>query len=206
MKFSRRVIMLMISSLLLISLAVALTFKLSAPDRTKQQVIQGFPVNSKIGGDFVLPSTTGSPLALQSLRGKVVLMTFGFAACADVCPLGLMRLHKVIEKLGPNAAGLQVIFVSFDPARDAPYLTKYVQHFDPAIIGVTGSEAEIAQITTQYGVIYPKEKTKTGGYNFTHNGYIYLLDQQGHVRKLYGNNSPVNDIVKDVRLLQQVSK
>ncbi|MDE2421298.1 MAG: SCO family protein [Gammaproteobacteria bacterium] len=177
----------------------------SAPYRLKREIAQRLPINSRINGDFILPSTTGSKLSLQQLHGKVVLLTFGFTACADVCPLGLIRLHKVIERLGRDANGLQVIFVSFDPNRDTPYLARYIQHFDPSIIGVTGSEEEIDDITTRYGVVYIKEKTKTKGYNFTHNGYIYLLDQQGHVRKIYEVNAPVKEIINDVHLLQKES-
>lgn len=204
MKTSSRILVYgSVSALLVIELILA--FKWSAPYRLEWQVNQRLPVNENLGGDFVLPSSTGSPLALHDLHGKVVLMTFGFVACADICPLGLMRMHKVIERLGADANGLQVVFVSFDPARDAPYLARYVQHFDPAIIGVTGSETEIADLTARYGVVYPKEKNKTGGYNFTHNGFIYLLDQQGRVRKIYEDNAPVKQIISDVRLLHKVA-
>lgn len=192
-----------ISVLLIIALLMA--FKWNTPDRLKYQANQRLPVNNALGGDFMLSSSMGSKLALHDLHGKVVLLTFGFTACADVCPLGLMRLHKVIERLGANASSLQVIFVSFDPIRDAPYLAKYVHHFDPAIIGLTGSDTEISALTKQYGVVYSKENTKTGGYNFTHNGYFYLIDQRGRVRKIYESNTPVNEIVSDVRLLQNAA-
>ncbi len=204
MKTSHRMIVYSVISVLLIS-ALLLAFKCSAPYRLKYQANQRLPVDSAFGGDFTLSSSMGSKLALHDLHGKVVLLTFGFTACADVCPLGLMRLHKVIERLGSDANDLQVIFVSFDPVRDAPYLAHYVQHFDPAIIGLTGSDAEIAEITKRYGVIYSKENTQTGGYNFTHNGYVYLIDQQGLVRKVYEDTTPVNEIISDIRLLQKTA-
>ena len=37
--------------------------------------------------EVVLMDQAGQPLALRDLRGKVVLLTFIYSACADVCPL-----------------------------------------------------------------------------------------------------------------------
>jgi protein SCO1/2 len=37
--------------------------------------------------EVVLVNQSGQPLALRGLRGKVVLLTFIYSACADVCPL-----------------------------------------------------------------------------------------------------------------------
>lgn len=161
------------------------------------------PVNTRMGGDFVLPSTRGVPLDTRDLRGKVVLLNFGFASCPDVCPTVLARLRQVISELGPDAASAQVVFVSFDPERDSIELLKgYVAHFHPAIIGATGTGTEIAAVGKQYGVVYMKEDTgSAAGYGFAHSDYIYLLDTEGRVRKLYDNGTPTTDISRDVRML-----
>lgn len=161
------------------------------------------PVNMRMGGDFVLPSTRGAPLDTRQLRGKVVLLNFGFASCPDVCPMVLARLRQVMSELGADGARTQVVFVSFDPARDTvAQLKGYVSHFHPAIIGATGTEAEIAAVTRQYGVVYMKEDTgSAAGYGFAHSDYIYLLDTQGRVRKLYDNRTPTTEMSRDVRTL-----
>ncbi|HEX6592378.1 MAG TPA: SCO family protein [Moraxellaceae bacterium] len=177
----------------------------------RQRALETLPINTKMGGDFLLPSTlssTGDKLDTKTLRGKVVLLNFGFTSCPDVCPLVLARLRQVLRELDTDASGLQVVFVSFDPARDTlPNLAAYVQHFDPRIIGATGSDAEIAAVAAQYGVVYLKEDIgSAGGYGFAHSDYIYLLDQEGHIRKLYANDAPVKEMVEDVRLLQKVMK
>ncbi|MDQ8036078.1 MAG: SCO family protein [Pedobacter sp.] len=177
----------------------------------KKRALEALPVNTKMGGDFILPSTQGAgqdggqgKLDTSTLRGKVVLLNFGFTSCPDVCPLVLARLKQVLKELGEDAAGAQVVFVSFDPERDSlPNLTAYVQHFDPRIIGATGSDAEIATVAAQYGVVYIKEKSDSAsGYNFAHSDYIYLLDKQGRLRKLYANDAKTTEISADVRLLQ----
>jgi hypothetical protein len=78
----------------------------------------------------------------------------------------------------------------------------YVAHFHPAIIGATGSEADIAAVAKQYGVVYMKEDAgSAAGYGFAHSDYIYLLDTQGRVRKLYDNQTRTTDISRDVRTL-----
>jgi len=161
------------------------------------------PVNERMGGDFMLPSTRGVPLDMRQLRGKVVLLNFGFASCPDVCPTVLARLRQVLRELGPDAAGTQVVFVSFDPARDTlTQLKGYVAHFHPDIIGATGTDAEIAAVAKQYGVIYMKEDTgSAAGYGFAHSDYIYLLDAEGRLRKLYDNQASSAEMTADVRTL-----
>lgn len=169
----------------------------------KKRALEALPVNTRMGGNFVLPSTLGRPLDLASLHGKVVLLNFGFTSCPDVCPLVLARLRQVLRELGSDASKTQVLFVSFDPARDTlPVLSAYVQHFNPAIIGATGTEAGIATVAAQYGVVYLKDSNgSAAGYNFTHSDYIYLLDAQGRVRKLYANDARTSDIASDIKLL-----
>ena len=116
---------------------------------------EALPVNTRMGGDFILPSTQGSPLDTRELRGKVVLLNFGFATCPDVCPMVLARLRQVMTELRDDAARTQVVFVSFDPSRDTVgVLKEYVSHFHPDIIGATGTEAEIATVARQYGAVY----------------------------------------------------
>jgi len=164
---------------------------------------EALPVNTRMGGDFILPSTQGSPLDTRELQGKVVLLNFGFATCPDVCPMVLARLRQVMTELRDDAARTQVVFVSFDPSRDTVgVLKEYVSHFHPDIIGATGTEAEIATVARQYGAVYMKEDTgSAAGYGFAHSDYIYLLDMQGRVRKLYDSRTPTTDISRDVQTL-----
>lgn len=174
----------------------------------QRRALELLPVNSRMGGDFILPSTQGGKLDTRSLRGKVVLLNFGFTSCPDVCPLVLARLRQAVKSLEGDAGDVQVVFVSFDPARDTlPNIKAYVEHFHPDFIGATGSELEIATLAARYGVVYLKERTgSAAGYGFAHSDYIYLLDAQGRVRKLYGGDARTDEIVSDVRLLQAADR
>jgi protein SCO1/2 len=203
-KILRNRLVLVVVFVIVTALVAAVGFHVLARKKTEQ----AFPVNTRMGGGFVLPSTLGKPLDTASLHGKTVLLNFGFTSCPDVCPLVLARLRQVLRELGSDAANTQVLFVSFDPARDTlANLTAYVGHFDARIIGATGSEADIAKIATHYGVVYLKEDDgSASGYGFAHSDYIYLIDAQGRVRKLYSNDAPVAEMVEDVRLLQAADK
>ena len=39
-----------------------------------------------LGGDFTLTDHHGNPFSLSSLRGRVVMLFFGYTYCPDVCP------------------------------------------------------------------------------------------------------------------------
>jgi protein SCO1/2 len=101
-----------------------------------------------------------------------------------------------------------VVFVSFDPARDSlPVLKDYVRHFNPAFIGATGTDVQVAQTAARYGVVFLKEKGgSAAGYGFAHSDYIYLLDGEGRVRKLYAGDARTTEIAEDVRLLQRAAR
>jgi len=53
-----------------------------------QKAADALPVNTRLGGDFLLPSTRGDLLDTASLRGKVVLLNFGFTSCPRCLPHG----------------------------------------------------------------------------------------------------------------------
>lgn len=165
----------------------------------------GLPILSKMGGDFTLPSSTGKNVSLSQFRGKPVLLTFGFTSCPDVCPGVLARMRSAIETLPDHGKETQVLFVSFDPQRDTvTVLRDYLAWFDPAFIGLTGSEKQIADVTHLYKVVYMPDASPAGdSLMYTHSDYIYLLDQQGRVRRLYGNDDLPSQITQDIYLLLQ---
>ena len=90
------------------------------------------------GRDFRLNDHTGKPRTLADFRGKVVVLFFGYTQCPDVCPTTLSELAATMQKLGPDAERVQVVFVTVDPERDtADLLSRYVPAFNPASSGST---------------------------------------------------------------------
>ena len=100
--------------------------------------------------DFALTDENGQPFKLSDLRGKWILLAYGYTHCPDVCPLTLSHLRDVKKIVDPNGDQVQVVFVTIDPERDTPdIMQKYVGHFDQQFAqkfkGLSGTPAEIAR-------------------------------------------------------------
>lgn len=114
-----------------------------------------------IGGPFTLIDQDGKRVSSSDFDGSYRLVYFGFSYCPDVCPVDLQLIGQAmrqLEKEDPDvAARVQPIFISVDPARDTPAVLKpFVAAFHPRLIGLTGSEEEIARVAKAHGVYFAK--------------------------------------------------
>jgi protein SCO1/2 len=152
---------------------------------------------------FVMPASTGKPLGLSSLRGKVVVLEFGFTHCPAVCPVSLASLTEARRLLGPKARDVQVLFITVDPARDsAERLRTYLAQFDPTFIGITGGEADIARLLDSYGIAATKLPIAgSSDYNMNHSSYLYFIDREGRQRSMMPFGRPAADIAHDLAIL-----
>jgi protein SCO1/2 len=138
------------------------------------------------------------------MRGKVVLLFFGYTSCPDICPTTLAELKQALEKLGPEKAQqVQVIFVTVDPQRDTPErVQEYVDHFNKDFIGLSGTESDLAAVWRNYGVFRENvEGTSAAGYIVNHTARVTLIDQDGNMRVSFAFDTPVDDIVHDLKLI-----
>ena len=158
-----------------------------------------------LGGDFTLTDGDGKPFSLSSLKGKVVIMSFGFTHCPDVCPTELLAYSDALKQLGDQAKDVAVVFVSVDPERDTPELMKqYVQQFNPNFIGLTDTNGgrDIALAKQLYRIVSAKTEIKADNlYNVDHTSGAYLLDKNGNaaIFARYGMEGP--EIADEVRKL-----
>ena len=151
-----------------------------------------------------LARVDGTHFRLSEMRGQIVLLFFGYTSCPDVSPITLGELKQVMTKLGENSAkNVKVVFVTVDPERDTPEdVQAYVDHFDAGFIGLSGSESQLAKIWSGFGIFREKvEGTSAAGYLVDHTARITLIDQAGNLRLSYGFETPVDDIVHDIKLL-----
>ncbi len=167
------------------------------------------PVLAEISVDFSLPSTRGGELAIADLRGKVVLLNFGFTSCPDICPLTLTRMGNALRALarqGVDIEQIQPLFVTVDPERDTlPVMTEYLRNFHSSFIGMRADVQKTAEFSRQYRAIYLRQKSgTTNGYTFSHSDFIYVLDQQGRVRLLVGSKDPETALIQAVKSLLQL--
>jgi protein SCO1/2 len=154
------------------------------------------------GGDFQLQSHTGQPFSLSELRGRVVLLFFGYTYCPDVCPTTLSTMAQVQRLLGPDADRVTSLFVSVDPERDdAERLREYIGHFEARTIAVTGSKAQLDAVVKQYAAYYEKVASDSAtSYTVDHTSRLYLIDTRGRLRHLFRYGDEAAVIAEGVRL------
>ncbi len=154
--------------------------------------------------DFTLTDHHGQPFTLSSLRGKVVLVFFGYSHCPDVCPTTLSKLSSVSRRLGPDRSRVKVVYVSVDPVRDTPeVLAADLGFFDLDAVGVTGAKADIDRVVEQFGATYEIVQTpeSAGQYVVNHSTTLYALDPDGRVRIRFAYEATVDEIVTGIRTL-----
>jgi protein SCO1/2 len=154
--------------------------------------------------EIELARDNGSNFRLSEMRGNVVLLFFGYTSCPDVCPTTLSDLRKVNEELNSKAGQVKVVFITVDPQRDTPEkIQKYVSVFNPSFIGLSGKEAELVPVWNSYGVYreIDQETSSASGYLVTHSARIYVIDQAGNLRLSYSYDTPIEDIVNDLKIL-----
>ena len=153
----------------------------SGASETSRPPLEG----AKIGGDFALIDKAGQPVRFSDFAGQYRIVYFGFTYCPDACPMDLQTLIKGYNRFAQAepevAARVQPIFVSIDPARDTPAVVgEFAAAFSPKLIGLTGSEEQVAQAAKMFGAYFKKgAATGDGGYLMDHSRIAYLMDPRG---------------------------
>jgi len=141
-----------------------------------------------MGGPFALTDQDGRRVTDRQFVGKYRIMYFGYSFCPDVCPTDLALIGaglRQFEQAHPAlATKVQPIFVTVDPARDTPeVLKRYVAAFHPRLIGLSGSEQEIARVAREYAVYFNREAPGPGApsdaYLVDHSRTIVLYGPDG---------------------------
>lgn len=192
----------------LISLALVATLLLWSLFFWNPQPTRTSAPERAAGGDFTLHSANG-PLALSELRGKVVLLYFGYTSCPDICPTSLTLMSSALSQLTEEElAQVQGLFISVDPQRDTPQrLADYSRHFHPAITGITGSEAQVADVAQRYGALYQRAEGETAlGYSVDHSSITYVIDQRGALTTTLPHGASPATILQELRRLLATEK
>jgi protein SCO1/2 len=165
---------------------------------------QGVDVTgSDIARGFQLHDPSGSTRSLADFRGKVVVVSFGYTHCPDVCPMTLANLASARKKLGEDGRDVQVLFVTVDPSRDTPALLKeYVPAFDPTFLGLTGTPDEVTAVTKEFRVYASSRPAKPGEeYTVDHSAQMFAFDKAGKLRLVFAPDMKSVAIASDLRIL-----
>ena len=152
-----------------------------------------------------LTDSTGRPFRLDSLRGKVVLVSFVFTTCNGSCPAtasNLDRVRRTLREQGLWARSVEFVSITLDPDRDTPAaLARFAKVYraEPASWHfLTGSPGEVARVLRSWDV-----RAKLGPSGVVdHPSRIFLIDPNGHQREIYNLSSlKPESVVPDVRSL-----
>ena len=171
------------------------------------RVSQSFEAVDITGADwgrgFELTDHRGAQRTLADFRGKVVMLTFGYTHCPDMCPTTLALLAGTLERLGTDARDVQVLFVTVDPKRDTPQvLAQYVPAFHPSFLGMFTDPDGTARTAKEFKAYFElRRPNEHGAYTVDHSGQVYVFDPRGRLRLFIRPDASVEAIVRDVRRL-----
>lgn len=152
--------------------------------------------------DLTLTDHFGRPFSLRAQRGRVVVLTFGYTHCADVCPATLVMFKQAQALLGAQASSVRFAFVTTDPARDsARRLGRYVALFSSTFLGLSGSARALDRAYDAFGVVPVRytAATDTGTYRVSHPAAAYLVDPAGALRLTYAWGMQAPELAGDIR-------
>ncbi len=162
---------------ILVLIAGVLAWKLISDDGQRE------PPGGKalVGGPFSLTDHTGKRVTEKDFAGQYMLVFFGYTYCPDVCPIELQIMTAAMELLPKRAQDrIQPIFITVDPVRDTvPVMAEYVANFHPKLIGLTGTEAEIAAAAKAYRVYFQKAGDGEQDYLMDHSSIVFLMSPTG---------------------------
>lgn len=147
---------------------------------------------------FTLTDQEGRQVALEDYRGKVILLTFIYTECKDICPVLPQIIGRVDKWLQPGEREhVRLVGVSLDPNRDTPAKLKGFMGTHNLSSErwtlLTGTMAEATQVVKDYGVVVRPDLQG----ELVHNAVYVLIDAKGQLRtEFHGLFAPSNEIAK----------
>jgi cytochrome oxidase Cu insertion factor (SCO1/SenC/PrrC family) len=175
--------------------AIAITLLGAAPmalaatnpvaDPILNEAIDGSPVASNApAAPFDLVDQDGRSVTLQSMRGKVVALTFLDPVCTTDCPLIAQEFHDADHMLGAQSDRVEFVAVVANPVYTSVAVTRAFDAQE-GLAGVrnwlylTGSVAELDRTWAGYGV---QAVAEPAGAMVAHSDIAFVIDPAGHTR------------------------
>ena len=181
--------------------------------------------------DFQLQDQFGNIVSLDDQKDKVVVLTFLYTNCPDVCPIITTQLRETFQKLSDVEEEVEFIAVSVDPDRDTvseahDFLDKWGLVNDWSYL--VGTHDQLEPIWKAYFVApfaidddgHPLQTTDnaspqnqaagaldslshqiTNSYLVIHSSPVFLIDRKGQRRVVFTSPLDPSNIAHDIRVL-----
>jgi len=182
--------------------------------RGQEVVSASLAAASGAAAPFSLIDQRGKSVTDEDFRGRFMLVYFGYTYCPDVCPLGLQRMSRAVEAVGPEAEQVAPIFITVDPERDSSsVLAAYTAHFHPRLIGLTGTREQVDAARRSYGVRSVKvflppsfeegegDEDDNSRYLMQHSASTYLVGPDGMIERIFSHETSSREMARQIREL-----
>ena len=177
--------------------------------------LDDLPIMRGVGGDFRAESSLGHEVSLSDYKDNIVLLTFGFTNCPDVCPVTLGYLHFIYSKLtAEQKKKVKILFITVDSEHDTPdHMREYLATFNKEFIGISPDKENLAEIAKKFGVTYAEVGIELPTYYnrplvkldkdntakvFNHSVSIFLLDKRNQTRGIFYSGSDSDYISSEI--------
>jgi protein SCO1/2 len=155
--------------------------------------------------DFTLLNQSGAPVSLHQFRGRLVLLSFIYTHCPDVCPLTTAKLVRVQNDLKARrwfGSRVVLLTMTFDPERDTPaVMNAYAAKFKVDHSGwhfLSGPSATVRTVIQAYRI--PVRPGARKGL-IDHGLPTLVIDPQGRILGYYDPDFNPADVVRDLARL-----
>lgn len=152
------------------------------------------------GTDFTLTRDDGERVTAADVFTKPSLLYFGYTFCPDICPLDSARNADAAELLRQQGMDVQSVFVTVDPARDTPeVLADYTDMFSDQMIGLTGSEDEIAAVNKGWRNYFKLQNDEDPEYYLVdHMTNTYLVMPGNQTVEFFNRDASAEEVAESV--------
>lgn len=172
---------------------------------------------------FNLHNQFGQPVSMSDYRGKIVLLSFIYTKCTDICPIVTKKFRDVHYLLGKDIENTALITITVDPDHDTiNSIYNYSEKWEMLNKWqfLTGTKENLSSIWRDYyidPVIHNKginrntnekqiQKNGTEGFyqeinQINHSSPLYIIDESGIMRIMFTLPFEAADIVHDIKLL-----
>lgn len=174
-----------IGIVLFVVAVVLITFLSRLPAALLAPGADGSALSGSAAPAFTLPDQRGAPVSLSDFQGKVVVLSFLYALCPDICPITATNVNQARALLSPaDQARTVALAVSVDPVGDTAGNRASFADAHGGLIFVGGDEDELRPVWSAYTIDVRRQESGNR-YTVDHRAVTYLIGPDGRLRRLF---------------------